>query len=188
MKKRTEFIIHDVHHSDARFRTKSEKETKLWVQALELATKGELRYLLEFSGGDTTTEVSFKPPEKDFFESGVICDYLWTQEQKKLGLPGIHIVAVSDGIETNYMEVDFAKTEYKLARGKNKNFAHERVGKEVELYQEMKRKNQIEKLKIKAVDGKIKTTVTTTTKVTKSETLPPPPLRPHHRRIRLSRK
>ena len=86
------------------------------------------------------------------------------------------------------MEVDFAKTEYKLARGKNKNFAHERVGKEVELYQEMKRKNQIEKLKIKAVDGKIKTTVTTTTKVTKSETLPPPPLRPHQFRIRLSRK
>ena len=49
-------------------------------------------------------------------------------------------MAVSDEIETNYMEVDFAKTEYKLARGKNKNFAHERVGKEVELYQEMKKK------------------------------------------------
>ena len=177
-KNRKQFIIHDVHHSDARFRCPSEKEAKAWVEGLTLVINDKLRYLLEFTGGDTTTEISFKKDGTEIWEEGTICDYLFTQQQIDKGLPGIHVVAISDGMgETVYQEVDFALTEYHLKRGKNKNFAHERVGKEVELYQKMKKLNQMNKLKIKGVDGKVKKTTitTTTTKTTTKMNLPPPP-------------
>ena len=91
------------------------------------------------------------------YGAGTICDYLFTQQQIDKGLPGIHVAAISDfNGRTVYQEVDFALTEYHLKRGKNKNFAHERVGKEVELYQKMEKLNQMNKLKIKGVDGKVK--------------------------------
>ena len=36
-KNRKQFIIHDVHYPDARFRCPSEKEAKAWVEGLTLA-------------------------------------------------------------------------------------------------------------------------------------------------------
>ena len=113
-----------------------------WVSALKACKKGDLIYLLEFSTEDITSEVKIKDRMSGEWETCVVVDYVVSEEQTKNNEPGYHVLAKENGMKFVYFKVDLLRTKYKMERGKNKSFAHERESREVENYKRMRAKER----------------------------------------------
>ena len=110
-----------------------------WISALKACMAGQLIYLLEFSKEDITSEVVVKDQVSGLWRTCVVVDYVLTDEQRKRSQV---ITSCENGLSFQYFKIDLLRTPYKMERGKNKSFAHERVSREVENYKKMKLKDR----------------------------------------------